>query len=70
MTVRLPPEHRNHYLTAGMWQEPKPCEPALGTLSERLGILIRRHGGTTGPIRLTRAERAKWAEYLQPETRE
>lgn len=36
-------------------------EPALGTLDERLGILIRRFGGRTKPLpRLTAAEREQY----------
>ena len=39
-------------------------EPALGTLDERLNIIIKRHGGTVGPIRLTPGERADYAAWL------
>jgi hypothetical protein len=34
-----------------------PPEPALGSRSERLANIIRRQGGTSGPIRLTPRER-------------
>jgi hypothetical protein len=36
-------------------------EPALGTLDERLGIIVRRLGGRTTPLpRLTAAERDQY----------
>lgn len=37
-------------------------EPAMGTLDERLGILVRRLGGHTGAIRASKAERDYFAE--------
>lgn len=37
-------------------------EPALGSLDERLGIIIRRLGGRTTTPRLTRYEREQLAE--------
>ena len=42
-------------------------EPALGSLDERLGIIIRGHGGTTGPIRLTVRERHEYEQWLASE---
>lgn len=36
-------------------------EPALGSVDERLGILVRRLGGRTAPLpRLTEAEREQY----------
>lgn len=39
-------------------------EPALGTLTERMGILHRRFGGRDRIV-LTRAERAELARYRE-----
>lgn len=44
------------------WCTASTPEPALGTLDERLDIIIRRHGGRTGPVRLTPAERRQLDE--------
>lgn len=44
-----------------------PPEPALGSLDERLAILVRRHGGRVGPIKLTPAERSQLAGYQDQE---
>lgn len=44
-----------------------PPEPALGTLDERLAIIVRRHGGRVGPIKLTPAERSQLAAYQDQE---
>lgn len=41
------------------------CEPALGTLDERLGILVRRHGGRTRVQRLSSHERADYLAWLR-----
>lgn len=42
-----------------------PREPAMGTLDERLDIIIRRLGGRTGPIKLTPDERRLVESYRQ-----
>ena len=39
-------------------------EPALGTLDERLNIIIQRCGGRVGPVRVTKGERADYAAWL------
>jgi len=41
-----------------------PPEPALGSRSERLANIIRRQGGTTGPIRLTPRERREASRVI------
>lgn len=41
-----------------------PREPAMGTLDERLGIIIRRLGGRTAPVNATRAEVAEYDLWL------
>lgn len=40
-------------------------EPALGTLHERLGIIVRRLGGHTGPPRATQRELHDYADWCQ-----
>ena len=40
-------------------------EPALGTLDERLGIIVRRLGGRTGPVRATARERQDYADWCR-----
>ena len=42
-------------------------EPALGSLDERLGIIIRAHGGSTGPVRMTARERREYEAWLASE---
>lgn len=42
-----------------------PTEPALGTLNERLGIIIRRQGGRTRPVRATARERRDYADWCR-----
>jgi hypothetical protein len=44
-----------------------PDEPALGTLDERLAILVKRLGGRVGPVKLTAAERAELRAYQDQE---
>lgn len=39
-------------------------EPAIGTLDERLGIIVRRHGGRTRRPTATRAERVEYVRWL------
>lgn len=38
-------------------------EPALGTLEERLSIIIQRLGGTTGAVRMSANERLEYARW-------
>lgn len=45
-------------------REPYGTEPALGTLDERLGIIIRRQGGLTGTPRPHKWERDYAAHLL------
>jgi len=69
-TTRLNPEERKAFaryadqVSREDRQNAVPREPALGTVDERLDIIIRRHGGQTGPIRLTKAERAAYDAWL------
>lgn len=42
-----------------------PQEPALGTVDQRLGILVRRLGGHTRPPRMTERERRDYAEWCR-----
>jgi hypothetical protein len=39
-------------------------EPGLGTLDERLGIIVRRLGGSTGTVRASDSERRDLAYWL------
>jgi hypothetical protein len=39
-------------------------EPAMGTLDERLGIIIKRHGGSIGMVRASDSERLDHARWL------
>lgn len=39
-------------------------EPALGTLDQRLDIIIRRHGGNTKRPTATQAERREYLRWL------
>jgi hypothetical protein len=45
------------------WSNPPP-EPALGTLAQRLDIIHRRLGGTTGPVAMTTDERLEYLRWL------
>lgn len=57
---RLPAEERKHFTSPG-WPRDLQFEPALGTLDERLGIILRRHGGKTRMSPMPRWER----DYLK-----
>jgi len=69
-TRRLNPEDRKGFariadqIAREDRQNPHIREPALGTIEERLDIIVRRHGGQTGPVRLTKGEKADYAEWL------
>lgn len=39
-------------------------EPALGTVAERLDIIIRRHGGNTKRPKATQSERREYLAWL------
>jgi hypothetical protein len=60
-TTRCNAEQRKHFV------ESHGCEPALGTLEQRLGIIIRRHGGFTGAVRMSDRERRDYELWLQIE---
>lgn len=65
-TVRFTAEERRIF-TGGIPAPGRPRwqEPALGTLDERLGIILRRLGGRTAAPRPTEEERAEYAEWLK-----
>lgn len=71
MIERMTPAERKHFTTLPVapspyWRCNWGFEPACGTLDERLGILVRRFGGTTtNRLRaLTADEKAQLTEEL------
>jgi len=61
-TTRLTAAERAHF--AGPYGTVAGTEPAMGTLDQRLGIIIRRLGGRTGAVRASVAERHEHAVWL------
>jgi len=64
---RLTVDERPHFGEFATFAGIKPplMEPVMGTLDQRLGILVRRHGGRTQPLRTTDAERREYLEWLR-----
>lgn len=71
ITTRLPADARRHFGVQHRWSNHhetwETLEPAMGTLEQRLDILVRRFGGTTGPVKMTKREREEYAAWLKAE---
>lgn len=64
---RLTVEERPHFGEFATFAGTKPplMEPVMGTLEQRLSILVQRFGGRVQPLRSTESERATYIEWLR-----
>lgn len=66
-TTRVPAAQRKHYgeyASQSGYDKPPLMEPALGSLDQRLKILVARHHGFVQTPRATDAERGEYLAWL------